>query len=140
MANRQGTLIVADDLLFTLNGKYNINGFYTGDIYIPADPIVVPQLVFIFIAETDVSDPFKSLSFEIMLPGSNPIKSEPFPIAPLVEGGGRTRWFARWPQLVQNARLSPGHIEAKIIHEAGEILVGGPWIVLTQGAPQPGSQ
>ncbi len=135
MADRLASLLVADDLLFAMNGKYNITGVYTGDILIAVDPTMLPQLVFLFLIETDVTEPFHSLTLEIKMPGSEPVRMPPVQIPPGPHIEGRTRQFLRWPQLVQNVRLSPGKIEAKVIHESGEIPVAGPWIVLA--APPP---
>jgi hypothetical protein len=139
MVARQATLLVADDARIALTGKFDISGIYTSDIMILTDPTVAPQLVFLFLVETDLSEPFKSLVIEIKLPGSDPIRLPPLVIPPIGPApSGRTRQLYRWPQLVQSALLRPGKIEAKIIHESGEIVIGGPWISLvTPSAPIP---
>jgi hypothetical protein len=141
MADRQATMLVADDLLVALNGKLHFSGIYPGDIAIPADPTIVSQLVFYFMVETDLKEPLQSLALEISLPQSEPIRLPgPAIQPPTVILPGRTRQFYRWPQLVQSVFLRPGKIQAKLIHESGEIIVGGPWVVMATKPEAPPTQ
>lgn len=135
MIPRQANVIICDELLFSITGKTNIIGIYTTDISIPVDPTQVPQLIFFFVIETDVGDLFKSLSLHVTLPGSAPI-IQPLPMIPQIAAApGRARWTLRWPLLLPQPMLRPGRIEAKVIHESGELIAGTPWIVMA-GQPQ----
>src|SRR5271154_3702764 len=70
---RQATVIIADEIYYNLHGKAILQGMYNSDLVIPADPSTAPQLLFFFIIETDISDPFQSLSVEVTLPEAAPI-------------------------------------------------------------------
>ena len=127
---RQAMLLVADEIFFNLTGKAILNGIYTGNLLIGPATGFVPQLVFFFMVETDLSDPFRSLQAEVTFPESAPITSTvpvtwPIPLSPV----DRTKFSVRWPMLLQNLTLRPGKINAKLIHESGEIIVSAPWIV-----------
>ena len=93
------------------------------------------------LAETDIADPFRTLMGEITFPESSPIR---YPIPVLwpttPQPPDRTRLFARWPILTPTPILRPGKINAKIIHESGEIAVVAPWIIYTPGTTQPGKE
>ena len=65
MAARQASVIVADEIYFNLHGKAILQGIYNTDLVIPSDPTAVPRLVFYYMIETDLSDPFHSLSVEV---------------------------------------------------------------------------
>lgn len=137
---RQVSLLVADEIYYNLYGKAILQGVYHGDLTIPADSSTSPQLIFYFMAETDLADPFRSLVVEVTLPGSQPVRNVVGLIPPEVlqnVSRERTRAYYRHPLLVQSPVLRPGKIEAKLIHESGEIIVGAPWIVLNPPAPQP---
>lgn len=129
MVDRHAILIVADDVQVGITGKITIRGLYTGNIAIPADPSTVPQLVFLFIIETDVRDPFMSMTLEITLPGDAP-RQLPVVVMPLPQLVSQeyTRYTLRVPFSLLFPLLRPGHIEAKVIHDKGEIVVGTPWI------------
>jgi len=134
---RQASLLVADEILFNLQGKAVLQGVYTGDLVITANPTPLAQLVFFFLAETDISDPFRSLSAQVTLPESAPVTTQvpiqwPAPFLP----SERTKIFVKWPMLISGPSLRPGRINAKLIHENGEIAVGAPWIIQTP-APSP---
>jgi hypothetical protein len=131
---RQASVLVCDDLLVSMLGKFTTIGIYTADITIPSEPIVANQLVFLFIVETDVDDLFERMTLEVTMPGQPSVKMD-VPLAPPPPIPGRTRWFLRWPFMIQQPVLRPGRIEAKVIHEKGEILTSGPWISLLQQAP-----
>ncbi|MGO9771147.1 MAG: hypothetical protein ACLPSW_16690 [Roseiarcus sp.] len=136
MISRQASLIVADDMYTNMTGKQTLQGIYTGDIHIPANPSVVPQLLFYFIIDTDVTDPFKSIVIEITLPGE-PTMQIPVVLVPTPSLPDRTRQTFRVSALAQFPQLRPGRIQAKVIHEKGEIVVGAPWINLIKPAAPP---
>src|SRR5206468_5321157 len=119
------------ELLLSLTGKVNLLGTYTGDIAIPTKPTVVPQLIFYFIIESDVEDIFRSLSLQVTLPELPPIVQSLPSIPQIPLQPGRSRWTMRWPFFISQPTLNPGRIEAKAIHENGELIAGAPWIVLT---------
>jgi hypothetical protein len=136
MIPRQVTVLVCDELLISLTGKVTLLGNYTGDISIPTAPTTVPQLVFYFIIESDIDDVYRSLSLQVALPDSLPIV-QPVPVIPqTTTQQNRSRWTMRWPLLIPQPSLNPGRIEAKVIHENGEIIAGAPWIVLASQQSQ----
>lgn len=128
---RQASVIVCDDVLYNMNGKAFLNGIYSGDIVIAADPTNLTQLIFYFIAETDLSEPFTSLFAEITLPGGPTIRSL-IPSNPPLQLSGRSRLVVKWPIALTFPVLRPGKISIKLIHESGELPVFGPWIVYMQ--------
>jgi hypothetical protein len=127
---RQAVVLACDDLLVSLNGKLAISGLYTGDILIPSQPFLLAQLIFLFVIEGTVDDLPKLLTLEIQLPGQpsiqNRIDLPPGGIQPESE---RARWTLKMPLRIAPALLSEGRIEAKVIHENGEISARAPWIV-----------
>jgi len=128
--NRQASLIVADEAMISISGKLNIVGIYTTDINIPTDPMVVAQLVFLFIVETDADEPYKKLDLRIDLP-SGDFRQLPINLSALRDGeADKVRWSLKFPLLFQNAILKPGPIVATVIHEEGVIIPGAPFIVL----------
>ena len=137
MSTRKATVILCDEILFSLTGKTNLLGCYTGDLSIPADPSPTVQLAFYFLIETDIADPFQSLTIQIALPGAEVIV-QPIPTLPQMvpPGPGRTRATIRWPIVLPQPILRPGRIESKVIHEGGEMIAGMNWIVLAN-QPQP---
>ena len=42
----------------------------------------------------------------------------------------KKRWCLKYPWLIKNAVLNQGYIEAKVIHERGEIVLAAPYISL----------
>lgn len=126
---RQASLLVADEILFNLHGKAVLQGIYTGDLVIAANPSPLAQLIFFFLAETDAANPFKSLSAQVTFPESEPVTSQ-IPIQwPITFPTERTKIFVRFPMLISGPVLRPGRILAKLIHESGEIAVSGPRII-----------
>jgi len=127
---RQAFVIVCDDLLVSLSGKMTVIGVYTNDLGIPSEEHRVNQLVFLFIIEGDLNDPLKSLKVRVKMPSGSSgegeilVPSDAFPDAP-----GRKRWIARLPLVMPFPILTPGKIEATVIHDQGEIEVVTPWIV-----------
>jgi hypothetical protein len=131
MIERTAVVLISDELTFSMNGKFNILGMYTGDIFIPADPTPVAQLVFLFVIETAPDDPYQSLVLEIALPdGGGGTKVQIAMQQLVLTHSDQRRWILRQPVLVQNAILRPGPIEAKVIHERGEITPATPSILL----------
>jgi hypothetical protein len=135
---RQASLMVADEIYYNLQGKAILQGLYHADLTIPSEPAFAPQLIFYFMAETDVDEPFKVLHAEVTLPGNQPVRNFVNVIPPELFKSvppGRTRAYYRHPLLVTGPILRSGKIEAKLIHEKGELIVGAPWIVLNQPTP-----
>jgi hypothetical protein len=133
---RQATAIVCDDLLVSMNGKMTLLGVYTSDMGIPAEGHRLNQLIFLFIVEGDLSDPLKSLKVQVKLPSGSSAEAE-LPILENViarQGDDRTRWIAKVPLALQAPIMSAGKIEARVIHDQGQIDVVLPWIVLTPPA------
>ncbi|MGB7019021.1 MAG: hypothetical protein WBD80_07475 [Xanthobacteraceae bacterium] len=135
MAQRQAAVLIADEIFYNLQGKAILQGIYHSDLIIPTDPTLAPQLLFFFIIETDVSEPFHSLNVQVTLPGNPPVSNVVFVpppqlITPHIQPG-RTRFYFKHPLLILSPKLRPGKIEAKVIHETGEIPVSTQWIVLS---------
>jgi hypothetical protein len=142
MAERQASVLVSDEIYFNLYGKVILQGIYQTDLGIAADPSQIPQLVFFFSIETDPNDPFHSLAVEVTIPGGQAIRTSVgiFPpeiaAAAMAASPGRARLIYRQPLLVPGPTLRPGKIDAKVIHEKGEIAVSAPWIVLNKQKPK----
>jgi hypothetical protein len=132
--DRQASVLVSDDFYISLLGKFVVQGVYTADIIIPVEQIVVPQLIFLFQIGTNVDDLFEKLEVRVTLPDQPP-RTMDIQIGPFTPVPGRTRWLLHWPLLIQQAVLRPGRIEAKVVHERGEILTSAPWITLATQAP-----
>jgi len=137
MIPRQASVLVCDDLLVALNGKFTMLGMYTADIVIPTDPSISGQLVFLFVVETDIKDPFRSVTLQVALPESAPTRFQIPIMPPLDVHPDRERLIVRWPLVVSPAILKPGKIEAKVIHETGEINAAAPWVLLASAPPAP---
>jgi len=132
MISRQATVIVSDELLISLTGKVTILGAYTGDIKIMQEPTTVAQLVFLFIIETSLEDPYRNLTVQVTFPEAEPVRQD-IPIG-VVVSPERTRWISRWPLLIPQPILRPGRIDAKLFHEQGELTLAAPWIVMGERA------
>jgi hypothetical protein len=133
--SRQATMLVADEIYYNLLGKAIIHGAYHADLTILTEPTTVTQLLFYFQMETDIEDAFQSLSVEVTLPGNDPVRHVVPVIWPIFAEEGR-RLFYKHPLLIQNITLRPGRIQAKVIHESGEMVVGAPHITLATSAPK----
>jgi hypothetical protein len=132
MTTRQASVFVADDFTYSLNGKFNLFGVYTADIAIVADPSVANQLVFLFEIETPPDEPFESLELSVTLPGGD-TRRLPLPLENFrPTSSDKIRWNLKYPLLFPTPTLRPGPIEAKVIHEKGEISVVAPVIALIQ--------
>ncbi len=137
---RQATLLIADEIYFNLYGKAILQGIYNSDLVIPTNPSTAPQLLFYFIVETDIADPFHSLSVEVSLPELPPVRNV-VPVFPhqffiaQAQAQPERRWITvKHPMIIQGPSLRPGRIEAKVIHENGEIAITPQWITLNPSA------
>src|SRR5262249_994037 len=114
------------------NGKFTVAGLFTGDIVIAQSPSQLVQLVVVFEIKTPVGNPFKKLVLQVSFPNEeNPRQLDLTSSLPAQSGAlpGRTVTMLRLPFLIQAPTLSSGAIEAKVIHEDGELLAGKQWIV-----------
>jgi hypothetical protein len=125
----QFSVIVSDDFLISLQGKFNIIGVYTGDIAIAADEIITQQLVFTFIMESSIDDVPSMITFEVSFPGEE-ARRMMCPLAlPSSIPPERNKFVLRIPFAINNITLRPGRIEVKVIYEGGEVKATAPWIV-----------
>ena len=126
---REASVIVCDDVRTEMTGKLIVIGVYTTDIAIFSDEQMSPQLQFLFYAECDHSDPFKSIKFEVQLPGEKPafVETANLPPPPPITSG-RSRSYIRQLLTVAPATLRPGKITARVVHDRGEIPVSAGWI------------
>jgi hypothetical protein len=95
------------------------------------------QLVFVFIVETEPNDPFQSLALHVRLPRGEP-KVMQLPLHTFADGktDKESRWCLKYPLLYPMPILQQGQIEAKVIHEKGEIICAtAPFIVLRPPPP-----
>jgi hypothetical protein len=123
-----------------INGKLIIIGVYTTDIGIINDVHTSPQMLFHFSASCDVTDMFKSLKFQVTLPGGSPVSTDVvLPNDPTPPPPDRTRFTARGTVNISPAVLRPGKILAEVIHESGEIPVPAAWITKIPSPPNPSS-
>jgi hypothetical protein len=130
MSGAKASFLVCDDLLYSLTGKVNLVGIYAQDIVIPADELLMQQLIFFFVLEMPKDKVFKKISFRIELPQSDPLD---FPIPVLVrkssEVDERRKMLAwRHPVLVQQPILRLGRISASVVHEGRRLDAGGIWV------------
>lgn len=143
MSNRHASLLVADELMTSMNGKQVLSGIYTSDIVIPQNGITPQQLVFYFIIETDIADPFEQITIELTLPGE-PTFSSPSPLLTVPAFSENhekpSRQILRVPTLLNFPRLNAGKIQAKVIHDRGEIPVAAPWIISLSQEGEPMGQ
>jgi hypothetical protein len=132
MKSWKASMLVCDDVLVSLSGKFNLLGMYTSDLGVPADPTMANQLVFFFIVEGDLEDRPGSIVLEVTFPGGDTRQTElSAPLSPGPPPPDRKKWYVRAPFLVQNVALRPGRIEGKLKHDGAELAVQGPWISLT---------
>lgn len=131
---RRASVIVADEITLHLNGKINISGVYSSDIVIPASPVMINQLMFLFIIEASPDDIYKKLAVSVKLPIGALSYAEVNLDSLNLSEGDSISWRLHWPAAFYGAILTPGQIECKIIHENGEFMVPCPVI------HQPGNQ
>jgi len=127
---RQAAVLVSDDWTYSLNGKSSVFGIYSNDIIIPKDPTEGLQLVFTFIIETAPEDPYQTLEMAVELPGGDSRRLPVDMTRIILSVSDQRRWCGRFPLLFARPILRPGFIEAKVIHERGEISTAAPAIVL----------
>lgn len=88
------------------------------------------QLVFAFVIEAPPEDPYQSIQISVTLPGGD-TRSLDLPVSKFVAGeADKKRWCLKYPLLFLNPVLRPGQIEAKVIHEKGEIITVAPFVIL----------
>jgi hypothetical protein len=130
MIDRKASVFACDDLHQSLNGKLTISGMYAQDIVIAGEEVMAPQLIFFFMIEGPLADPFKNITLKVVLPGEaaqeQPISVGPMP--PSVDPR-RNRMLMKIPYLISRPILRPGKIETIVIHEKGELDAGGVWVV-----------
>jgi hypothetical protein len=132
---RQASVIVCEDVTYTLSGKMNIQGVFTTDIGIPFEPYIAVQLVFVFLIETSPDDLFQKLELSVELPGGQQSLRHPINIPALRPAAGDSlRWSLKTPLLFPSVILHPGPIVTKVIHDKGEITTAAPFIVLNKPA------
>jgi|SRR5208282_4581275 len=133
---RQAFVTVCDDVRIEINGKLIMIGVYPNHIIVPAEPFVASQLVFNFYAESDINDPFTSVTLEVTLPKQPPQRMEvPLGVPAQPISPGWTRWYVRYPLTLRPAVLHFGKIVARVIHDKGELEAGAPWVLSV--APPP---
>ncbi len=126
---RTASVIVCDEILFSLTGKSFLNGVYTGDITIPGDQLAVNQLVFYFTIETPKSKPFEKVILKVVPPYVPPAEFiVPFDTVQQFINKERPKIILRAPLLMQQLVLRPGKIETTVITESEELDAGGVWI------------
>jgi hypothetical protein len=130
MSERRASVIVCDDILFSITGKVFLQGVYQTDITIPGDELTIGQFIFYFTVETPKENPFKKITLSVLLPGGTPNQFE-VPLASIAPtlNPNRPKMVLRSPFLIQQPILRPGKIETKVITESGEIDAGGAWMV-----------
>jgi hypothetical protein len=128
--SRYASVLVADDVTHSISGKLNLSGVYPTDIVIPFEPWTANQLVFVFIIETDPTDPYQSLTVHVELPGGDS-RHMVLPLKNFAPGeADKRRWSLKYPLLFSNPILQAGPIFANVIHESGILFTGAPVIVL----------
>src|ERR1035437_3079683 len=122
MTDRFVAVLVADEIYYNLHGKAILQGIYNADIVLASEEQQTAQLVCLFMVETDIANPFRSLQVQVTLPGNAPISSQvpvQWPPAPNMPSD-RKKMFVKWPLLIPAPVLRPGQIEAKAIHRSEE--------------------
>ncbi len=121
--SRSAICLVCDDILISMSGKFTALGIYTSDVGIPVPNHVLNQLAFLFVLETPADDPFRSLKFQVTLPGDAPREVTLPTLGPAVSASiTKAKMISlKWPYLIQNVALRPGPIETLVTHDKGEI-------------------
>jgi len=132
MILRTASVIVCDEILFSLTGKGFLQGVYTSDITIPSTELIVAQLVFFFSVETAKENPFKKIILKVTPPKTPATELEvPLATIPQIFNPNRPKMIVRVPMIIQQVVLRPGKIETKVITEGDELDAGGIWITST---------
>ncbi len=131
MTERQASFLICDDLLVSLNGKFFLQGVYTGDIAIADEESNLAQLILLLQISTPIERPFRSLEISVSLPGETlPRVMDLMPTLPAMLGHpGRTTLNYKIPFPLARPVLRSGIIEVRIRHDEGEILVGRQWVI-----------
>jgi hypothetical protein len=131
MSEREASFLVCDELLVSLNGKFFIQGVYTGDIGIPTEEQRLNQLVLFLQISTPIQKPFRKLELHLSMPGDeNPRIVNLMPLLPIVVSvPGRTTSAYKVPVPIAFPTLRPGAIEVRLNHEEGEMFVGRQWVI-----------
>jgi hypothetical protein len=108
------SVTVCDDIRLEANGKLILIGVYTGNIVIPADDYVTPQISFFFHIDIPRDTHPTKVMCEIGLPGGSPPQRGEIAIAQPAFKEGHTRWVMRHVLGFRNAPLIPGKIEARV--------------------------
>ncbi len=138
MKSWKASMLVCDDVLVALNGKFNLLGVYTSDLGVPTEPTLANQLVFFLIIEGDLEDRPSSIAMELTFPSGEKREMEwPTPLPPGPPLPDRKKWHIRVPFLVQHINLTVGRIDAKIKHNGQELAVQAPWITRAVPVPSP---
>jgi hypothetical protein len=127
---RQAFVTICDDVRVETSGKLILIGVYPNHhLAIPTEPFGATQLVFNFYAESDITEPFTSVTLEVTLP-KQPAQRFDMPMGiPSPPQPGWTRWFVRHPMVLRPAVLYFGRITTKVIHDKGETEATGGWVV-----------
>lgn len=127
MSERRATVIVCDEILYSVTGKVFLQGVYQSDIAIPGSELAIGQLLFYFIVETPRERPFQKVALKIILPQMPPTTIETqltfLPVPP-----DRKTMVLRAPFLLQQPILRPGKVETLVVTEGEELDAGGIWI------------
>jgi hypothetical protein len=134
MSDREASFLVCDDLLVSLNGKFFIQGVYTGDIVISGEEQKLNQLIILLQLSTPIQKPFQKLQLSLSLPGEDaPRITNLLPLLPLLFPiAGRRTLSYKVPVPIAGPNLRPGAIEVRITHDEGEVYVGRQWVVSPQ--------
>ena len=133
----QASLLVCDDSRLEITGKGILIGIYVTDMIITAPKLQIAQLQFFLMFDFDVHETPKTLTFEVTLPNQPPTVWPLTMPDKLSVPEGRDRAYIRQPFQIIAPILEPGRIEARVIHDKGDVRIRGPWIVL---APQQSQQ
>jgi hypothetical protein len=131
MTDRQASFLICDELLVSLNGKFFIQGVYTGDIVIAAEEQRLNQLILFLQISTPTQRPFRQLELRLSIPGEeNPRVVDLMPLLPTIFTlPGRTTSSYKVPVPIVFPNLKTGPIEVRLTHEEGELFVGRQWVM-----------
>lgn len=132
----QVSVLVSEELYASVSGKLVLSNVFNTDINIIGDTMLVGQLVFFFMMESDLEEqPKGAITLQVTLPGEEPLLTM-VPVNQVLPQEGRTRWLLRYPVTARMVTLRPGRIETKVIHDRGETSGTGVWVVpMPQKAP-----
>jgi Family of unknown function (DUF6941) len=134
--------IFCDDLRAEVGNKYSVMGVYTGQLFVPQVPIILPKLCLLMRARTPADQPFRQLKF-LVLKGEELIAELAAPEAELAAGAASLQAPTSEPQYMelgvtltfQNFLVEgPLLLRARAITETGE-LKGGSLSIAIQSPP-----